>query len=42
MEGELSRENIERCLTTAHEELFYVDLGQMAKRKGNKKDDDFF
>jgi mannose/fructose-specific phosphotransferase system component IIA len=42
MEGELTRENIEGCLTTAHEELYYVDLVQMAKEKENKKKDESF
>jgi mannose/fructose-specific phosphotransferase system component IIA len=43
MDGEFSRENIERCLATAHEELFYVDLDQMARKEENKKDgEDFF
>jgi mannose/fructose-specific phosphotransferase system component IIA len=43
MEGELTRENIEGCLATAHEELFYVDLDQMARNEENKKNgEDFF
>jgi fructoselysine and glucoselysine-specific PTS system IIA component len=42
MEGEFTRENIEECLTTAHEELFYVDIDQIAKKKGNKKNEEGF